>query len=187
MDVVLVNYGKGKLTCFPGNLNSALDVIPVDMVVNAMVVAMEVHYAQHQYSCETIYHVGSSSKNPLKLSDLRNLVHYYFTKNPWIDTNGQKVEVGKLIVVFYLINILCCQRFGKIYTNLNRRVKFILRLAEFYKPYSFFTGIFDDRNLERLQRVAEERGIDLAEFNFDSRSIDWEDYIMNSHIPGLLN
>ncbi|PPD96644.1 hypothetical protein GOBAR_DD06329 [Gossypium barbadense] len=207
MDVVLVNYGKGKLTCFPGNLNSALDVIPVDMVVNAMVVAMEVHYAQHQYSCETIYHVGTSSKNPLKLSDLRNLVHYYFTKNPWIDTNGQKVEVGKLIVVstinrfflymkikyvlplkvFYLINILCCQRFEKIYTNLNRRVKFILRLAEFYKPYSFFTGIFDDRNLERLQRVAEERGVDLAEFNFDSRSIDWEDYIMNSHIPGLLN
>ncbi|MBA0684009.1 hypothetical protein Goari_025625 [Gossypium aridum] len=187
IDVVLVNYGKGKLTCFPGNLNSALDVIPVDMVVNAMVVAMEVHYAQHQYSCETIYHVGTSSKNPLKFSDLRNVVHYYFTKNPWIDTNGQKVEVGKLIVVFYLINILCCQRFEKIYTNLNRRVKFILRLAEFYKPYSFFTGIFDDRNLEGLQRVAEERGIDLAEFNFDSRSIDWEDYIMNSHIPGLLN
>ncbi|TYJ18161.1 hypothetical protein E1A91_A09G103400v1 [Gossypium mustelinum] len=207
IDSVLVNYGKGKLTCFPGNLNSALDVIPVDMVVNVMVVAIEVHYAQHQYSCETIYHVGTSSKNPLKLSDLRNLSHYYFTKNPWIDTNGQKVEAGKLIVfstinrfflymkikyvlplkVFYLINKLCCQRFEKIYTNLNRRVKFILRLAEFYKPYAFFTGIFDDRNLERLQRVAEERGIDVAEFNFDSKSIDWEDYIMNSHIPGLFN
>ncbi|KAG8483491.1 hypothetical protein CXB51_023148 [Gossypium anomalum] len=226
IDSVLVNYGKGKLTCFPGNLNSALDVIPVDMVVNVMVVAIEVHYAQHQYSCETIYHVGTSSKNPLKLSDLRNLSHYYFTKNPWIDTNGQKVEAGKLIVfstinrfflymkikyvlplkvflhkiilfltrlfnaffhVLYLINKLCCQRFEKIYTNLNRRVKFILRLAEFYKPYAFFTGIFDDRNLERLQRVAEERGIDLAEFNFDSKSIDWEDYIMNSHIPGLFN
>ncbi|KAK8336310.1 hypothetical protein V6Z12_A09G111600 [Gossypium hirsutum] len=103
IDSVLVNYGKGKLTCFPGNLNSALDVIPVDMVVNVMVVAIEVHYAQHQYSCETIYHVGTSSKNPLKLSDLRNLSHYYFTKNPWIDTNGQKVEAGKLIV-FSTIN-----------------------------------------------------------------------------------
>ncbi|KAH1090839.1 hypothetical protein J1N35_018096 [Gossypium stocksii] len=207
IDTVLVNYGKGKLTCFPGNLNSALDVIPVDMVVNAMVVAIEVHYAQHQYSCETIYHVGTSSKNPLKISDFQDLIHYYFTKNPRIDTNGEKVEVGKLIVVstinrfflymkikyvlplkvFYFINILCCQRFEKIYTNLNRRVKFILRLAEFYKPYAFFTGIFDDRNLERLQRVAEERGIDLAEFNFDSKSIDWEDYITNTHIPGLFN
>ena len=33
--------------------------------------------------------------------------------------------------------------------------------------------------------MATERGIDLDEFNFDAKAIDWEDYIMNIHIPGL--
>ncbi|MBA0752895.1 hypothetical protein Gogos_020366 [Gossypium gossypioides] len=95
-DSFLVSYGKGKLTCFPANPNTIIDVIPVDMVVNAMVVAMKVHYAERQHACETIYHVSSSFRNPLTLSDLRNLVHYYFIKNPWIDANGQRVKVGEL-------------------------------------------------------------------------------------------
>ncbi|KAE8691708.1 Alcohol-forming fatty acyl-CoA reductase [Hibiscus syriacus] len=149
LDSVIVSYGKGKLTFFLGNLNSALDVIPVDMVVNAMVVSMQVHYADLQCSRETIYHVSSLFRNPMKVSDLRKFVHCYFTKNPWIDTNGKIVKVGK----------------GTVFSTPNS---------------------FDDQNLEKLQRVAEERGIHVAELNFDSKSIDWEDYIMNIHIPGLL-
>ncbi|KAK8683357.1 hypothetical protein V6N13_039419 [Hibiscus sabdariffa] len=205
VDRIVVNYGKGKLAFFLGDFNSTLDVIPVDMVVNAMVVAMEVHYADRQCSRETIYHISSSCRNPMKVSAFRNFLLCYFTENPWVDTNGKIVKVGEgtlfstpgrfflymqlkyvlPLKVFCLINILCCQRFKETYTNLDRKIKYILRLAEFYKPYAFFTGIFDDRNLEKLQRVAEDRGIDVSEFNFDSKSIDWEDYIMNIHIPGL--
>ncbi|KAE8674870.1 putative fatty acyl-CoA reductase 5 [Hibiscus syriacus] len=205
VDRIVVSYGKGKLPFFLGDLNSPLDVIPVDMVVNAMVVAMQIHYADRRCSRETIYHISSSSRNPMKLSDFHRFLRCYFTKNPWIDTNGKIVKVSEGTVfstphrfflfiklkyvlplkVFCLIDILCCQRFKKMYTNLDRKIKYILRLAEFYKPYVFFTGIFDDRNLETLQRVAEERGIDAAEFNLDSKTIDWEDYIMNIHIPGL--
>ncbi|KAL4296391.1 hypothetical protein GQ457_12G027440 [Hibiscus cannabinus] len=206
IDIVIMGYGKGKLTCFPGNLNSALDVIPVDMVVNAMVVAMEVHYANHQYSREVIYHVSSSLQNPMKYSDIQKFAYCYFTKNPWVDRNGQTVKIGELKVisridlfflsmqfkyvfplkVFYLINTLCCQRFKRVYTKFDRQIKFVMRLAQLYKPYAFFTGIFDVRNLEKLEKVARERGIDGAEFDFNSRNIDWEDYIMNVHIPGLV-
>ncbi|GMJ10710.1 fatty acid reductase 1 [Hibiscus trionum] len=206
IDSIIMSYGKGTLTCFPGNPNSALDVIPVDMVVSAMIVAMEVHYANHQYSGETIYHVSSSLGNPMKLSDLRKFLHSYFTKNPWVDKNGQRVKVGTATVinstdmfflnmqikyvlplkVLYLMNILSCQRFKKGYTKLDRKIKFVMRLAELYKPYVFFVGIFDGRNLEKLEKVAKERGIDVAEFDFNSKNIDWEDYIMEIHIPGLL-
>ncbi|KAK8683354.1 hypothetical protein V6N13_039416 [Hibiscus sabdariffa] len=213
IDIVIMGYGKGELTCFPGNLNSALDVemktmrqIPVDMVVNAMVVAMEVHYANHQYSREIIYHVSSSLQNPMKYSDIQKFAYCYFTKNPWVDRNGRSVKIGELTVisrtdlfflsmqlkyvlplkVFYLINIFCCQRFKKVHTKLDRQIKFVMRLAQLYKPYAFFTGIFDVRNLDKLEKVARERGIDGAEFDFNSRNIDWEDYIINIHIPGLL-
>ncbi|KAE8691709.1 Multidrug resistance protein ABC transporter family [Hibiscus syriacus] len=201
MDSVIMSYGKGRLTYFLGNLNSALDVIPVDMVANAMVVAMEAHFANHRYSHGNIYHVSSSYRNPMKLSDLRNFIRCYFTKNPWIDTNGKIVKVGNGTVisraylfflsmqlkyvlplkVLYLMNILSGQFFNKVYAKHERKVKSVMRLAELYKPYVFFTGI----NLEKLQKMAEERGINMAEFGFDSKSIDWEDYIMNIHIPGL--
>ncbi|XVE79281.1 hypothetical protein DITRI_Ditri14bG0045200 [Diplodiscus trichospermus] len=151
IDSVILGYGKGKLTCFPGNRNSALDVIPADMVVNAMVVAMVVH-ANHPYSCETIiYHIK-----------------YVFP-----------------LKVLYLVNALSCQYFKKIYTDFDRKIRSAMRLAKLYKPYALFTGTFDDTNLEKLQKVAEERGIDVDEFNFDPKSIDWKDYIMNIHIPGL--
>ncbi|KAL4295661.1 hypothetical protein GQ457_12G027500 [Hibiscus cannabinus] len=208
IDSVIMSYGKGRLTCFPGNLNSALDVIPVDMVVNAMTVAMEVHYANHQYSQETIYHVSSSLQNPMKISDFRKFMHSYFIKNPWIDRNGQSVKVGKEMVisradlfslsmkvkyvlplkVLYLVNILSAQRLKKVYTKHDRKIKFVIRLAELYKPYECFSlpNSFDGRNLEKLEKVAEERGIEVAEFDFNSKNIDWGDYIMNIHIPGLL-
>ncbi|KAH1090860.1 hypothetical protein J1N35_018117 [Gossypium stocksii] len=94
-DSLIVSYGKGKLTCFPGNPNTIIDVIPVDMVVNAMVVAVKVHYADRQHACETIYHVSSSFRNPLTFSDLQYLSHCYFIKNPWIDANGLRVKVGQ--------------------------------------------------------------------------------------------
>ncbi|KAE8693021.1 Fatty acid reductase 4 [Hibiscus syriacus] len=95
VDRIVVSYGKGKLPFFFSDLNSPLDVIPVDMVVNAMAVAMEVHYADRQCSRETIYHISSSSGNPMKLSDFHRFLHCYFTKNPWIDTNGKIVKVSK--------------------------------------------------------------------------------------------
>ncbi|XP_017980749.1 PREDICTED: probable fatty acyl-CoA reductase 4 isoform X1 [Theobroma cacao] len=204
IDSVIVSYGKGKLTCFPGYPNSALDVIPADMVVNAMVVAMSVHTSNQ--SCQTIYHVSSSLKNPLKLGDFCKFIHCYFTENPWSNRNGQRVKVRKLTVlstingyflymwtkyvfplkVLYLVNILSCQYFRQVYMDLNRKIKFAMRLAEFYKPYAFFKGNFSDTNLDKLRMVAQGRGIDMGVFDFDSKSIDWEDYMMNIHIPGLL-
>ncbi|GMJ12211.1 fatty acid reductase 5 [Hibiscus trionum] len=206
MDTIIVKYGMGALTTFLASPSSTCDVTPVDMVVNAMIVAMEAHYANHQYSCETIYHVSSSFRNPMKYSDLVKFMHCYFTKNPCTDRNGQRVKVNKLKVfdkadrfflymqlkyvlplkVLYFMNILSCHLFNNVYTKLDRKVKSIIRLAKFYKPYVFFAGIFDDTNLDTLQRFAEERGVDVAEFNFDSKSIDWEDYFMNTHISGLL-
>ncbi|KAG5026302.1 hypothetical protein JHK86_022216 [Glycine max] len=40
IDFVVVNYGQGILTSFVGNSETILDLIPVDMVVNFMIVAL---------------------------------------------------------------------------------------------------------------------------------------------------
>lgn len=47
---------------------------------------------------------------------------------------------------------------------------------------------YDDMNTQKLRRAAEESGIEteIEMFNFDARTIVWEDYFMNTHIPGIV-
>lgn len=48
-----------------------------------------------------------------------------------------------------------------------------------------FACSFDDTNAEELRRIASEKYTDAGSFNFDPKCIDWEDYFMHTHIPGL--
>ena len=111
---------------------------------------------------------------------------------------------------------MLCQYSRDVYIDLNRKVKVGMRLVELYKPYVFFTGRsvllilmlnfhscyhriqyplvirllfpcnFDDSNTEKLRVAARESDADVHLFDFDPKCIDWEDYIMNTHIPGLI-
>ncbi|XP_043687312.1 fatty acyl-CoA reductase 3-like isoform X2 [Telopea speciosissima] len=81
-DSLFVGYGKGRITFFLGDPDSIIDVIPGDMVVNAMIVAM----AAHANQCgEFIYQVGSSLREPAKFALLQDYCYQYFSKHPWID------------------------------------------------------------------------------------------------------
>ncbi|XP_050281090.1 alcohol-forming fatty acyl-CoA reductase-like isoform X4 [Quercus robur] len=202
IDGVITAFGKGRLKSFLGHPNSILDVIPADMVVNSIIMAMVTHANK---SSQIIFHVGSSLRNPMKLPSLSDLISLYFTQNPWIDRNGKSIKVSKLIVfsniatfqaymairyklplkVLWLANLMLCQYYREIRINLNRKVRVVMRMVDLYKPYAFFTGSFDDSNTENLRVAIRESDVDVNLFYFDPRCIDWEDYIMNTHIPGL--
>ncbi|XVF19737.1 hypothetical protein REPUB_Repub11eG0136700 [Reevesia pubescens] len=204
IDSLAVGYAKGKLTFFLGDLESIIDVIPADMVVNAMIVAMIAH-ASHQPS-EAIYQVGSSLRNPMKYSDLQQYGFRYFSKKPWINKDGKPVIVGKIKVmnsmdsfhrymtVRYLLllkgleiaNTALCQFFQGVYTDLNRKINFVMRLAEIYRPYLFFNGIFDDINTEKLRMAARSSLVESEMFYFDPKCVNWDDYFMNIHMPGIV-
>ena len=69
--------------------------IPADMVVNVVISAMVANAKANQYSADPIiYHVGSSMRNPIKISDFREFVYTYFTIHPYMDNNGNKVRVS---------------------------------------------------------------------------------------------
>ncbi|CAA2947288.1 fatty acyl- reductase 3-like isoform X1 [Olea europaea subsp. europaea] len=93
LDSIFVAYGKGKLKFFVGDPNSTLDMIPGDMVVNFMLVAMAMH--PNQPSHMLIYHIGSSLRNPLKFADMNWLMYNYLTQNPLLDTSGKPIKVEK--------------------------------------------------------------------------------------------
>lgn len=203
IDSLALGYGKGSLTCFLGDAEAVYDVVPADMVVNAMIATIVAH-ANHKFS-ETIYHVGSSVSNPLKFSIIQKCGYKYFTKYPWIEKDGNPVIVRevtvlksmdsfhKYIALRYLlplqvlkyVNIIFCQAFAGTYKNLKRKINFVLRLVDLYKPYLFTKTFYDDMNTEKLRRAVRESGDEENVFYFDPRIIDWEDYFEHTHLPGV--
>ncbi|KAF8403250.1 hypothetical protein HHK36_011351 [Tetracentron sinense] len=207
IDSFIVAYGKGKSTCFLGDPESIIDAkitqIPGDMVVNSMIVAMVAHANQPG---EFIYQVGSSARNIMKLAMVRDVSYRYFSKNPWFSKDGKPIEVRKakilntmasfsrFMAIHYilplkglnLVNMAFCQYFRNIYNDHSRKLKFAMRLVELYKPYLFFNGVIDDMNSEKLRIAVRENGVLVDMFYFDPTCIDWDDYFMNIHIPGVV-
>ncbi|KAG7603089.1 Fatty acyl-CoA reductase 1 [Arabidopsis thaliana] len=205
LDSVIVAYGKGRLKCFLADSNSVFDLIPADMVVNAMVAAATAHSGDT--GIQAIYHVGSSCKNPVTFGQLHDFTARYFAKRPLIGRNGSPIIVVKGTIlstmaqfslymtlryklplqILRLINIVYPWSHGDNYSDLSRKIKLAMRLVELYQPYLLFKGIFDDLNTERLRMKRKENIKELdGSFEFDPKSIDWDNYITNTHIPGLI-
>ncbi|CAH1452440.1 unnamed protein product [Lactuca virosa] len=204
IDSLALGYGKGRLTCFLGDPQAVYDVVPADMVVNAMIVAIAAH--ANQTFSETIYHVGSSVSNPLKFTRIQKSGYLYFTEHPWIEKDGTPVVVGEVTVlksmasfhryvalryllplqVLWFINLLFCQAFASTYKNLKRKINFVLRLVDLYEPYLFTKSFYDDMNTEKLRRAVRASGDEEKYFYFDPRIIDWEDYFQHTHLPGVV-
>ncbi|VFQ71447.1 unnamed protein product [Cuscuta campestris] len=210
MDAFVLMYGKGKSNFWLGDPHSILDAIPGDMVVNSILGAIAHHGSggNHQkYSDkELIYHVSSSSINPLTILDLGNYLYIYFSHNPWTSETGEVVKVGKppvllttlkdlrryisirylpIITVLKLLNVVLFQYFEEKCVIIEKKINLVMRIADLYAPYVLFYGRFDDTNTKRLRKAIAEAN--MAEtLYFDPQGITWEDYFNNTHIPGVV-
>ncbi|CAM8961676.1 unnamed protein product [Rhodiola kirilowii] len=205
IDSLAMAYGKGRMECFLGDPNSVIDLVPADMVVNSIMVAMAAHANRPG---ETVYQVGSSNRNPLKYSSIPLWAHIYFSQNPWTGRDGKPVIVGKIKIsdsmenfhrymsiryilplkALELANIATCHYLEGVYSTAKRKIDVVMRLVELYRPYLFFKASFDDKNTDKL-RAAARNSIDSADmfhFQFDPKTVDWEDYMMNVHFPGAV-
>ncbi|KAL6276411.1 hypothetical protein ACE6H2_020012 [Prunus campanulata] len=90
IDSVIAGYCKGKVTFLLVDPMSVFDMIPVDMVVHSMVVAM---VANANKSSSIIYHVGSSLRNPINFLNIHSFVFRYCTEKPWIGKDGKRAKV----------------------------------------------------------------------------------------------
>ncbi|KAK6926604.1 Fatty acyl-coenzyme A reductase, NAD-binding domain [Dillenia turbinata] len=197
IDSLAVGYGKGKITCFLCDPECIIDVIPADMVVNAVIASMAAHAGQPS---DIIYQSGLFCKR------LDDFAYKYFTKNPWINNEGKPVKVERVTVLtsmdsfhryfavrfllplegLKLANIVFCQYFRDKYDNLNGKIKLALRLIELYGPYLFLKAVFDDMNTERLRMAVREGGTEVDLFYFDPKSINWEEYFLKTHLPAVV-
>ncbi|XP_021835066.1 fatty acyl-CoA reductase 3-like [Spinacia oleracea] len=198
---VSIVYGKGLVRFTYGDDNTIFDLIPTDMVVNSIVMAMMANANKH---CLKIYHVGSSLRNPLPFRKLLDINYQYFSNNPWIDGQGMLVKISKailvkrrlhsqilfllFIIVFMILKLVdkaSCHYYRLIQDKL-LQIKVTYKIWKTFKPYTSFAGIFDDENTEKLRTTLCKNGEGEEVFNFDPKCINWEDYLLNNHIPATV-
>lgn len=203
IDALIVAYNEQAFPCFVGDLKDTMDAVPADMVVNATLVAMAVHWNEKG---QVIYHVSSAIRNPLTGQVFEDACWDYFSIHPRVLENGKALENRRpylfkrfayfrayLILMYKLplemlhaVSLLFCGLFSQYYTKHNRRYTFLMLLVKLYAPYAFFKGCFDDSNLTRLRKEVKMDGKDGSLFNFDPKSMDWHSYLLNVHVPAVL-
>ncbi|WCJ41781.1 Fatty acyl-CoA reductase 3 [Euphorbia peplus] len=207
IDALIVAAGMGKMKFVALDLEGIIDVIPADMVVNAIVVAMVAHANKPYNSSNGIYHLGSSSRNPLRNYKFRDYIYHYFTNNPYVGKDGKPIKCSQPTIIlnsmasyhrymaFHYLpllkglklgNTIFFHYFDSMCNTLDKRIKSGMRLMELYRPYLFSHGRFEDSNTKKLLKALKENSTEIDTFYFDVIYIDWDDYFLNIHIPGLL-
>ena len=202
-DPLIAAIGKGRLKSLPLDPDVMLDLVPVDVVVNALLASLP---RVARDGGVKVYQVATSSKNPITLGELYDLIFSYFKKHPMLDRKGRPILVRKLRFLnpatFRLQHRL---RKAQLYTaertlerlsvfettkKVRRRIS-TAKLAnqrlyyygEIYGPYLNLDCQF---RVEQTAALFESlRPEEKKRFNFDVTRINWRHYIQNVHIPGV--
>jgi len=107
-DPLIIGFAERKLTDFPGDPDCVVDLIPCDLVVNAVLAAIaamgqgagdkgqERNWISHpapQTSHLAVIQIATSMQNLLTLRDMVRWCVEYFERNPLLDRNGRPLKV----------------------------------------------------------------------------------------------
>ena len=196
-DPLILAYAARGLTHLPGRASNRIDIVPVDHVAHACVVA-----AAHppEERLRTIA-IGSSARNPLAIGELAVHIREYFRRNPLPGRNGKPIQIGELQFVERRQALRRTVRREMLSSGLARLAiaspvripqerllrgnrsgaERVTRMVKIYGAYTELDCIFDDANA--LALAASMHEADRAELPFDTAAIDWEDYLQRVHLP----
>ncbi|PHU06270.1 hypothetical protein BC332_22759 [Capsicum chinense] len=94
IDPLVFFYRKGNLPCLLADPDCLVDLVPVDMVVNATMAAIAKHgYLQNPEL--NVYHLASSSQNPVIFSQFFDYSYDLFQLFPFVNSKGDKFQVSQ--------------------------------------------------------------------------------------------
>ena len=202
-DPLVVAYGRGMVPDFPARRGAAMDLVPIDIVVNAIVLAPIRADAEKV----RVFHAATSGQNPLFNTEMFEYVKGYFSAHPLLAKDGSHPELVEwtfpsvssfqralrwrymypIEVQQWLLDKLPQwhktnrkkRQLGVIKTRLKRVQYFV----DLFSPYTTLDCRFQmDKMLELYESLPpEEQRI----FNVDVRQINWEQYYQHTHLPGL--
>ncbi len=202
-DPLIIAYGRGILPEFPGLPDSVVDIIPVDMVVNATIAVASTPAP----TGETAYfHVGSGSRNPLSFRGLYENVRDYFRRHPmpagerghvrvpsWRFPGNRQVEMmlngserAAAVAERALLRMPASSRTRDWMTAVHRQqnnLEFLRRYADLYAAYTQAEVIYETGRTEALHRSLPPELVD--EYGFDPADIDWGHYLQEVHSPSV--
>lgn len=200
MDPLVIGYAMGKVFEFPGHPETVLDVIPLDHVVNALLMAIP-HC--HQGGGPDRYQVCTGTQRPLVLKELLGHLEAYYRDHPLRPAaplpSLTLPEYGRFmrrLNIRYLAPLTLAKAalrplsklpgIGSRHDWLARQLRDVRRLkryAAIYGPYASARMRFVNFNTRALWREmdAEER----RRFPFAVDQLDWQAYLERVHLPGL--
>jgi fatty acyl-CoA reductase len=200
---IILAYGRGSIPEFPGIPEGILDVIPIDLVVNAM---LAVAATPSQPDRPRYYHVCSGSRNPLHYRRMFHLVRDYFRAEPlrqrdrgeipvpdWRFPGRARVErllrTGERAidaadrVIRKLPRSSRVRGWARDLDRQRTRLDFVRKYADLYGPYAEAEVIYtDERTVELWDGLSSE---DRERFPFDAAAIDWDHYVKEVHCPSV--
>ncbi len=201
IDPLIVAYGRNLVPDFPGQAEGVIDVVPVDMVVNALVATIP--GTAHRGGLE-IHHIASGSENPLQVKRFCNLVREVYSKEshgaeptqyPELTFPTTKDFLRRLRYRYSLpLFLLSWLPTASYFLPKGRRIRSWYRAkrlgverltyyARIYGPYAEAKCLYlTDRTKSVWDSLTAE---EQRKFNFDVASIDWREYIQDIHIPGV--
>ena len=202
-DPIIRAYGLGQIPEFPGIPEGIVDIIPVDLVVNAILAVAATPPTPGE---PAYYHVSSGDRNPLQFHQLYALVREYFEAHPLPErgrgehkvpewTFPGNVTVEKMIrraerltdvaeqVVTHLPKSKGMRDAVRRVDRDKARVDFVKRYSDLYGAYTEAEVIYtDDVAMQLFRGLSTE---DRARFPFDAAMIDWKHYLQDVHSPAV--
>ncbi len=203
-DPLIAAYGRGRLSFFPARPDVSLDIMPLDLTVNAILASLPRAAAEGGL---TVYQIASTSDNQIKLRQIVELMTRHFRSNPMRDAAGRPIAVQRFHftgpTAFRIRAFLSYQvplailraatlpfaflpsvrRFRRGLEGKAAALEQLFYFSDIYGPYTCLDCRFATDNTRALLGGLD--ADDRARFPFDPASIDWAHYIGEIHIPGL--
>ena len=203
-DPMIVAFGRGQIRDFPGVASLGIDIVPVDLVVNATVAAAAELLRAGGLS---VYHAATGDVAPITVGEFSGGIYEYFARHPFRDRRGLPVRVApwrfpslpaferryrarRLAPLKAVRRALAAPALAPLRGPLEAvttaritALEQLLYLADLYGPYTRLACTFDTRRLRALEAALDAE--DRARFACDATAIVWRDYVQDVHIPGL--
>lgn len=196
-DAIILAYARGKVTIFPGKRSGIIDVIPVDLVANAIILSLAEGLAEP--GRHRVYQCCSGSSNPVRVGEFIDHVmeeartnhaayeHLFYRKpsKPFIAVGRGLFDavVGgariPLSVLDRVMKVAGQSRELKLLKNIDTTRSLATIFGFYTAPYYIFHN-------EKLMSLSDRMGsLDQALFPVDPRQIDWATYLRKIHLTGL--
>ncbi|MEU2655970.1 SDR family oxidoreductase [Streptomyces sp. NPDC007325] len=204
IDPLIIGYGTGLIRDTPAAPDAPVDLVPVDLVVNAVLAAAA---TPPPGGSPNYFHLGTGSTNPLTHLALAQRLRTHFDMHPLPDRSGfgqhrhahfgfpgaarfsstldaaqRAIAIGERVLA-HMPATERTRRWVQPMLRAGRKVDQLRHLHELYSAHICTDAVFDDREARALQEAL---GPDrAAAHGFDVRSVDWRHYLDALLLPAV--